>query len=72
MVFTICGMAVTSPPAESEGDRLARWRFDALVDLGLAPDEAIALIEIPDIVHAARKLVDQGCPPQLVASLLGD
>lgn len=60
------------PPKITEFDRLVRWRFEELVALGLAADEAISLIEIPDVVHDARNLVARGCPPALVASLLGD
>jgi len=59
-------------PVITEFDRLVHWRFEALVALGLAPDEAICLIEIPDVVHAARNLAESGCPPKLIASLLGD
>ena len=59
-------------PVITEFDRLVRWRFEELVKLDLAPDEAIALIEIPDIVHSARNLAESGCPPKLIASLLGN
>lgn len=65
-------MAVKQPAKAKEFERLTNWRFEALLDLGLAPDQAIALIEIPDIVHSARKLADQGCPPKIIASLLGE
>jgi len=54
-----------------EFERLMRWRFQALLKLGLAPDQAMALVEIPDVEHAAKKLADKGCPPEIIASLLG-
>lgn len=57
---------------ETPKERLERWRFDELIALDLAPDEALALIEIPDVVSAAKKLVQQGCPPELVYAILGD
>ena len=53
-------------------EQVMRWRYNALRDLGLAPDEALALIEKADIVHSASKLAKQGCPPRIIASLLGD
>lgn len=53
-----------------EFERVTRWRFDQLRRIGLAPDQAIALIEKPDIVHAAQRLADLGCPPGIIASLL--
>lgn len=49
-----------------------KWRFEALLELGLAPDEAISLVEKPDVVHQARELAERGCPPPLIVSLLGD
>lgn len=51
-------------------DPLIQWRYDELRDLGLSPDEAIGLMEIQDVVHAATKLAERGCPPHLIASLL--
>ena len=51
-------------------ERLMRWRFQALLKIGLAPDQAMALIEIPDVVHDAQALADRGCPPGIIASLL--
>lgn len=70
-------MAVAPKPkkkdmALSDFERVTRWRFDKLLALGLAPDQAISLIEVPDIVHAAQKLADQGCPPKIIATLLGE
>jgi len=59
----------TKDPDEFE--KVTRWRFDALVALGLQPDQALALVETPDIVHKAQALVDRGCPPAIVVSLLG-
>lgn len=55
---------------EPRPDPLLRWRFEKLLALGFAPDEAMPLVETPDIVNAASKLVERGCPPHLAASLL--
>ena len=59
----------SNPPLD-EFERVTKWRFDALIDLGLAPDQAIGLIETPDVVHVAKKFVDVGCPSALVVLLL--
>ena len=56
--------------APDEFEKLTRWRFDALVALGLQPDQAIALVDTPDIVHKAQALVDRGCPPGIIVVLL--
>lgn len=62
----------TSKPKQKldEFERVTKWRFEALLALDLTPDQAIGLIEIPDVVHAAKKLVDAGCPAALVVLLL--
>lgn len=63
-------------PAKAKGkkqddfERVTRWRFEALLELGLDPIQAVALIETPDVVHAAEKLAEKGCPPALIAILL--
>lgn len=57
---------------QAEPDDIFKWRLEELLTLGLSPDEAMPLIEIPDIVNAARKLSERGCPPHLIASLLED
>jgi len=53
-----------------EFERLTRWRFQALLRIGLAPDQAVTLIETADVVHAAQDLADRGCPPAIIASIL--
>lgn len=55
---------------EGEFERLVRWRFQALIQIGLAPDQAMSLIETPDIVHSAQNLADKGCPPEMIAAIL--
>lgn len=60
------------PKGPTEFERLVKWRFDALLELGLAPDEAISLVEKPDVVHEARELAERGCPASIIVSLLGD
>lgn len=63
---------VIAKPREGpdEFERVTKWRFDALLELGLTPDQAIGLIETADVVHEAKKLLDAGCPPALVVLLL--
>lgn len=56
--------------ARDDFERVTRWRFDALIELGLEPEQAVALIEMPDIAHTARGLAEKGCPPELIAALL--
>lgn len=56
---------------EDEFDRVIRWRFNTLLNLGLTPDQAIALIETPDVGHAAQNLAELGCPPDLIVRILG-
>jgi hypothetical protein len=58
------------PTEYDEFERITRWRFKALLEIGLAPDQAMSLIETPDVAHAAQKLADAGCPPGIIASLL--
>ena len=66
-------MAVKSGDAPiNEHERLTLWRFEALMELGLDPEQAISLVEIPDIVHAAKELVERGCPLEMISSLLED
>lgn len=55
---------------EDEFERVIRWRYHALINLGLTPDQALALIETPDIGHAAHKLAELGCPPDLIVRIL--
>lgn len=70
-------MAVQQPkakpkpkPDEDEFLRLTKWRFNILIEMGLSPDAAISLIEIPDVTHAAQALVDAGCPIEFLAGFL--
>lgn len=72
MLFTLAGVPVKTDTQISELERLANFRFEALIELGLSPDDAMGLMYTLDIVHTARKLVDQGCPPGLVSALLED
>lgn len=47
-----------------------RWRFEALVELGLSADDALELRYFSDIVHRAEKLIRDGCPADIAADLL--
>lgn len=67
-------MATKAKPTKdeyTEFERLTRYRFDALRELGLTAEQAIALVETADVVHDAQALADRGCPPAIIASLLG-
>lgn len=45
-------------------------RYIRLMALGLDPDQAILLIDIPDVAHQAELLYARGCPPNLIVELL--
>ena len=65
------------PEPEPEPDRILTaveetlaYRYIRLLALGLDPDQAIALIEIPDVAAQAERLYAKGCPPELILELL--
>lgn len=55
---------------ETEAERIILWRYEKLVDLGFAPQDAVQLVEIADVVHDATELVGAGCPLPIVLDLL--
>lgn len=67
-------MATKAKPAKAkeydEFEIVTRWRFQQLVALGLSPDQAVGLIEKPDVAHKAQRLAEAGCPPAIIVSLL--
>ena len=57
---------------ETELERVERWRTRELLRVGLAADDAIALAARLEVdLHEAISLVQRGCPPELVARILG-
>ena len=57
---------------ETELERVERWRTAELMRVGLAGDDAVALAVRLDVdLHEAIALVHRGCPPELVARILG-
>ena len=45
-------------------------RYIRLLALGIEPDQAVKLVDIPDIARAAERLYAGGCPPHLIAEIL--
>ena len=45
-------------------------RYVRLLALGIAPDDALRLIAIPDIATQAEELYDRGCKPHLIVEIL--
>ena len=57
--------------AESELERVERWRTDELLRAGFDPDQAAQLAARLDVdLHSARELVDRGCSPDLALLIL--
>jgi hypothetical protein len=57
---------------ETELERAERWRTAELMRVGLAGDDAVALAGRFEVdLHEAISLVQRGCPPELVARILG-
>lgn len=54
----------------SDVEEIFAYRYIRLLALGLDPDEAIALIDIPDVAAQAESLYARGCPPNLIPKLL--
>lgn len=57
-------------PHESAHEKLILWRYEHLVDLGFAPQDAVQLVEIPDVVSGATDLILAGCPVEIALDLL--
>ena len=56
---------------ETEIERLILWRYEHLVEeLGFPPQDAVTLVEVPDVVHEARKLINGGCSVPLALKIL--
>ena len=63
--------ATDIPIRESEDDRVARWRAEALRHAGYAPEAAAELAARMDVdLHRAIDLVERGCPPETALRIL--
>jgi len=57
--------------AESEVERVERWRAEELERAGYNPEAAFELALRSDVdLHAAVALVERGCPPELALQIL--
>lgn len=45
-------------------------RYLRLLAIHIDPEDALRLIETPDVAHEAEQLYDRGCPPRLIVELL--
>ncbi len=46
------------------------WRLTRLLQLGFKSLHAEDLLDVPDVEHKARQLLDAGCPPTLAYRIL--
>ena len=60
----------TAVEAEAEESRVARWRFDQFCALGFDNNDAFLLAISRVDLHAARKLVANGCPRDVALEIL--
>ena len=59
------------PTAETESERIERWRREALERVGFATSDAAEIAVRLDVdLHSALKLVKRGCPPDVAAKIL--
>ena len=57
--------------AETEVERVERWRAEELERAGYHPEAAFELALRFDVdLHAAVELVERGCPPELALEIL--
>lgn len=54
----------------SDVEEVLALRYLRLMALGMNPDQALSLIDIPDIAARAEKLYAKGCPPDLISKIL--
>ncbi len=58
-------------PADTETERVERWRAEALERAGYDTESALELAARNDIdLHQAIELVEAGCPPDIAARIL--
>jgi len=57
--------------AETESEKVERWRAEALEKVGYDLDSALQLAARPDVdLHRAVGLVEAGCEPELAVQIL--
>ena len=57
--------------AETELERVERWRTAELMRVGFDGEDAVALAVRSDVdLHEAIALVERGCPPELAVRIL--
>ena len=58
-------------PADTETERVERWRAEALERAGYDTESALELAARNDVdLHQAIQLVEAGCPPDVAARIL--
>jgi hypothetical protein len=56
---------------ETEQERVARWRTEALEKAGYTPEAAAELAVRPDVdLHRAIGLIESGCPAETALRIL--
>jgi hypothetical protein len=64
-------MTAVEEIVETELERVERWRAEELLRAGFDPAAAAEVAGRLDIdLHAARELIDRGCPPELALRIL--
>jgi hypothetical protein len=63
-------LPLVEEPEEVEETRVARWRFDQFRALGFELADAVFLTASRTDLHAARTLVEKGCPIPLALRIL--
>jgi hypothetical protein len=57
--------------AETESEKVERWRAEALEHAGYDAVAALELAVRPDVdLHRAIELLEHGCPPELAVQIL--
>ena len=57
--------------AETESDKVERWRAEALERAGYEPTAAAMIAMQKDVdLHLAIELVEHGCPPDIALRIL--
>ena len=57
--------------AETETERVERWRAQALEHAGYDAVTALVLAARPDVdLHRAIELLENGCPPEVAVQIL--
>lgn len=51
-------------------DPAVAHRAGCLLDMGFTLEQTLVLAKIPDIAHAAKPLIDKGCPVHIAFDLL--